>query len=67
MLKKGERMEELMDKFVAKLATFGEKIINLELPSLPYLFFLALTVCLSKNYPEPDIESLEWIRECLMA
>ena len=68
LLKKGERMEELMDKFVAKLATFGEKIIKLELSSLPYLFFLALTVCPFKNYPGPDVERLEeWIRKCLMA
>ncbi len=50
LLKKRERMEALLDKFVTKLASLGEKVIRLDLPTLPYLIVLSFLVCLTKNY-----------------
>ena len=48
VLNKRERLEELMDKLVAKLSVFGEKIIRLDVDTIPYLMFLALFTCLYK-------------------
>jgi len=68
-LNKKESMERLFDNLINRMAMVGEKIIRLDLPTLPYLVFLALILCFFKKYRfnyNADIDEWEMqLRHCL--
>ena len=75
ILGKKEKTEDKFNKFLAKLSKLGNRIIMLEVTSLPYIVFLIVTICplkivdircISKSVLVSSKENIErGIKECL--